>query len=107
MGNVKILQAQHTQLQVTGQMPAPCSLKRLKCENQPLVLHLHKPGGGPAKTAITLLWTRGLRLVTLRLDTVHGHVWLAHNHFLKNIMISCQHLKTKRFYIEVWVFGSP
>lgn len=81
MGDVKI--HQHIQLHLTNQMPAPCSLKRLKCGNWPMELHLHKPGDGLAKTAITFPWTRDLSLVTLRLDTVHGHVLLAHNHFLK------------------------
>lgn len=82
MKEVKILQDWFTQLHVTNQMPAVCSLKRLKYGNQPMALHLHKPGSGPAKLP-SLPWTRGHGLVTLRLDTVHGHVLLAHNQFFK------------------------
>lgn len=90
-GGVKILRDEHTLLLVTAQIQAPCSLKRLKCGNQLVVPHLHKPGGGLAKTAISFPWTRGLSLVTLRLDTVHRHTLLVHNHFFLNITISCQH----------------
>lgn len=106
MREVKTIQDQCTQLHVTKKkMPVPCSLKRLKGGNRPLALHLHEPGGGPAKSAVTLPGTRGFSLM---IQAGHG-IWMCFvgpRSIFKNILISCQHLKTQRFYIKVWISNS-
>lgn len=49
-----------------------------------MAFYLPTLGYGLAKTAISLLWVRGLSFVTLRLYTViHGHVLLVHINFFK------------------------
>lgn len=69
-----------------------------------MAVHCMQPGGGPAKTTLTLPWTKGLRLMTLSLDTAHGCILLPHN-LLLNILIGYQHLKT-RFCMKVWISSS-
>lgn len=102
MREVKTIQDQCTWLHGTNKMPVPCSLKRLKGGNRPLALHLHEPRGRPANSAVTLPGTSFM--------TQAGHgTWMCFvgpQSIFKNILISCQHLKTQRFYMKVWISSS-
>lgn len=106
MREVKTIQDQCTQLHVTKKKNAsalqPQEAQRWKPASSAT---LHEPGGGPAKSAVTLPGTRGFSLM---IQAGHG-IWMCFvgpQSIFKNILISCQHLKTQRFYIKVWISNS-